>query len=151
MSCKTNTFYMYMYIVREKSGGPEQKGIRRTAVSSLLALISIVQYNLPWDPHGLYTMYIYPSSCGYVHVHVSDSLHVHVDVLKVYTNFSESRVALLISLTLMVLQYLTRVDGSEMLNMLFMMFTRTALTTVYREGMGPGLSTTSTSAPTPTW
>ena len=43
--------HLYMYI--EKSG---DKKALRTAVSSLLALISAVQYNLLWDPHG----FIYP-------------------------------------------------------------------------------------------
>ena len=41
---------MYIHVYMKKSGGPEQKGILRTAVSSLLALISAVQHNLLWDP-----------------------------------------------------------------------------------------------------
>ena len=47
---------MYM----KKSGGPEQKGILRRAVSSLLALIGAVQHNLLWDPFGFLCMMYNP-------------------------------------------------------------------------------------------
>ena len=45
---------MYM----KKSGGPEQKGILWTAISSLLALISAVQHDLLWDARGFIYMYM---------------------------------------------------------------------------------------------
>ena len=48
--CFCVSYMLYM----KKSGGPEQKGILQTAVSSLLALISTVQHNLLWDPCGFY-------------------------------------------------------------------------------------------------
>ena len=62
---------LHVRVHEKKSGGPEQKGILWTAVSSLLALISVVQHNLLscfelvgshqcnllWDPRG----FIYPT------------------------------------------------------------------------------------------
>ena len=48
---KTHCWYIHM----KKSGGPEPKGILRTPVSRLLALIIAVQQSLLWDPMGLYT------------------------------------------------------------------------------------------------
>ena len=45
--------HVYIYMYMKKSGGPEQKGILRTAVLSLLTLISTVQHNLFRDPRGL--------------------------------------------------------------------------------------------------
>ena len=38
--------HLHVYMYMKKLGGPEQNGILRTAVSSLLALISAVQHNL---------------------------------------------------------------------------------------------------------